>query len=65
MQDARAELGRWVDGKAVRSEVDLQVMDLLGPKTAEDLAPQPKTQEKKQKPAARDNVAKTGEISNM
>jgi len=30
---------KWADGKAVKNEVDLQILDLLGPKTEEDLAP--------------------------
>jgi len=32
---ARQEL-KWADGKAVKNEVDVQVLDLLGPKTVED-----------------------------
>ncbi|XP_052780975.1 glutamine--tRNA ligase-like [Mya arenaria] len=36
MSEARAKL-KWADGKAVKSEVDMQVLDLLGPKTAADL----------------------------
>ncbi|XP_059475258.1 probable glutamine--tRNA ligase [Neocloeon triangulifer] len=47
MQDARAKLNKWADGKALRSEVDLQVLNLLGPKTDEDLAPAPKQNDKK------------------
>jgi len=47
---------RWADGKAVKSEIDLQILDLLGPKTDEDLAPPPKAEkkkvEKKKAPAA-------------
>ncbi|XP_065340650.1 probable glutamine--tRNA ligase [Cloeon dipterum] len=39
MLDARAKLSKWVDGKALRNEVDLQVLNLLGPKTEEDLNP--------------------------
>lgn len=38
---------RWADGKAVKAEFDLQLLDLLGPKTDEDLAPPPKTEKKK------------------
>jgi glutaminyl-tRNA synthetase len=47
MQDARSLLNKWADGKALRSEVDLQVLSLLGPKTDEDLAPAPKQNDKK------------------
>lgn len=28
---------KWADGKAIKNEVDMQVLDLLGPKTAEDM----------------------------
>ncbi|KAL0274189.1 UNVERIFIED_CONTAM: hypothetical protein PYX00_006671 [Menopon gallinae] len=41
MQEVRKEL-KWADGKAIKSEVDLQVLDLLGPKTEEDKKPLPK-----------------------
>ena len=30
---------KWADGKAIKSEIDMQLLDLLGPKTEEDLAP--------------------------
>ncbi|XP_972452.2 probable glutamine--tRNA ligase [Tribolium castaneum] len=46
MQKVRAKLP-WADGKAVKSEIDVQIFDLLGPKTEEDLAPPPKTDKKK------------------
>ncbi|KAH3819313.1 glutamine--tRNA ligase-like isoform X1 [Dreissena polymorpha] len=36
LAEARAKL-RWADGKAVKNEVDMQVLDLLGPKTDADL----------------------------
>ncbi len=32
----------WADGKMVKAEIDVQVLDLLGPKTEADLAPPPK-----------------------
>lgn len=41
MGDVRKAL-KWADGKAVKSEIDVQVLDLLGPKTEADLAPPPK-----------------------
>lgn len=41
MQAVRADL-TWADGKAIKSEVDVQIFDLLGPKTEADLAPVPK-----------------------
>lgn len=37
---------KWADGKAVKSEIDVQVLDLLGPKTDADLAPLPKPEKK-------------------
>jgi hypothetical protein len=30
---------KWADGKAIKSEIDMQLLYLLGPKTEEDLAP--------------------------
>lgn len=47
MQKVRNSLP-WADGKAVKNEIDLQFVTLLGPKTEADLAPPPK-QEKKVK----------------
>lgn len=41
MQDVRKQL-KWADGKALKSEVDMQVLDLLGPKTEADKKPLPK-----------------------
>jgi len=38
---------RWADGKAIKSEMDLQLLDLLGPKTDEDLLPPVKGDKKK------------------
>ncbi|XP_049865211.1 probable glutamine--tRNA ligase isoform X2 [Pectinophora gossypiella] len=45
MQAVRADLP-WADGKAIKSEVDVQILDLLGPKTEADLAPPPKPEKK-------------------
>lgn len=39
MQDVRQQL-KWADGKAIKHEVDIQVLDILGPKTEEDKKPQ-------------------------
>ncbi|XP_053691600.1 probable glutamine--tRNA ligase [Sabethes cyaneus] len=38
----------WADGKAIKSEVDVQIFDLLGPKTDVDLAPPAKIVKKKE-----------------
>lgn len=48
MQKVRAALP-WADGKAVKNEVDVQVLDLLGPKTEADLLPAPKLIRKAEK----------------
>ena len=49
MGDVRKSLP-WADGKAVKSEFDVQVLDLLGPKTEADLAPPPKKEKKTKEP---------------
>lgn len=41
MQQARNTL-KWADGKAVKNEFDVQLLDLLGPKRDSDLVPPPK-----------------------
>ena len=37
----------WADGKAIMSTIDVEFLDLLGPKTEADLAPAPKPEKKK------------------
>lgn len=49
MQEVREKLP-WADGKHVKNEVDVQIFDLLGEKTAADLAPPPKKQKEKKAP---------------
>ena len=51
MAEVRKAL-KWADGKAVKSEIDVQVLDLLGPKTEADLAPPPKVDKKSSGQAA-------------
>lgn len=51
LQDVRSALP-WADGKAIKSEVDVQIFDLLGPKTEADLAPPAAKVKKPAKPAA-------------
>eukprot|EP00090_Calanus_glacialis_P010226 TRINITY_DN1860_c0_g1_i1.p1 TRINITY_DN1860_c0_g1~~TRINITY_DN1860_c0_g1_i1.p1 ORF type:complete len:776 (-),score=331.18 TRINITY_DN1860_c0_g1_i1:62-2389(-) len=46
MGKVRGQL-KWADGKAIKSEFELQLLDLLGPKTDEDLLPPPKVEKKK------------------
>lgn len=48
MQEVRNQL-KWADGKAVKSEIEVQIFDLLGPKTEADLKPLPKPDKKKDK----------------
>jgi glutaminyl-tRNA synthetase len=45
MQEVRQEL-KWADGKAIKNEADLQVLDLLGPKTEADFSLQIKQSKK-------------------
>lgn len=45
MHEVRQEL-KWADGKEIKNEVDLQVLDLLGPKTEADFSPQIKQSKK-------------------
>ena len=54
LQEVRSKLP-WADGKAVKSEVDVQVFDLLGPKNEVDLAPPPAKVKKAAKPAHVEN----------
>lgn len=68
MHDVRKEL-KWADGKALKNEVDLQVLDLLGPKTEEDKKPVPKpakekseAKNEKQKPVKTDGDSKGGNL---
>lgn len=46
MQEVREQLP-WADGKHLKNEVDVQIFDLLGEKTASDLAPLPKKPKEK------------------
>ena len=40
--DVRGKL-QWADTKAVKNEIDMQILDLLGPKTEEDMKKPAKT----------------------
>ncbi|GAB0098711.1 Glutaminyl-tRNA synthetase, class Ib, non-specific RNA-binding domain 2 [Sergentomyia squamirostris] len=51
MQEVRTALP-WADGKAVKNEVEVQIFDLLGPKTEADLAPVAKSEKKPKKAAS-------------
>ncbi|XP_067024139.1 glutamine--tRNA ligase-like [Acropora muricata] len=54
MAKAREKL-KWADGKAIKSEIDMQVLDLLGPKREEDMQ---KQKTKESKPSKEGKVAK-------
>ncbi|KAH8267235.1 hypothetical protein KR026_008596 [Drosophila bipectinata] len=45
LQDVRSEL-KWADAKSVKAAIDVEIFDLLGPKTEADLKPPPKQNEK-------------------
>ncbi|XP_074103417.1 glutaminyl-tRNA synthetase [Cotesia typhae] len=50
MAEIRAEL-KWASGESVKNEIGVQMIDILGPKTAEDKAPVGKNQKTKAKAA--------------
>ncbi|XP_004537348.1 probable glutamine--tRNA ligase [Ceratitis capitata] len=50
MQEVRAKL-KWADAKSVKAAIDVEIFDLLGPKTEDDLKPPPKVEKKKEKPS--------------
>ncbi|KAL9888848.1 glutaminyl-tRNA synthetase [Glossina fuscipes fuscipes] len=55
MQEVREHL-KWADGKSVKAAIDVEIFDLLGPKTEDDLKPATKTDKKKEKSKPNDNV---------
>uniref|UniRef100_A0A1B6C6I6 glutamine--tRNA ligase n=1 Tax=Clastoptera arizonana TaxID=38151 RepID=A0A1B6C6I6_9HEMI len=57
MQEVNSKI-KWADGKMVKNEVDLQILDLLGPKTEEDLLPVPKKSAKGTKVSNKNDVTK-------
>ena len=63
MSEVRNNL-KWADGKVIKSEIEIQVLSLLGPKTEEDLAPPPKVEKAakpkatKPTPGAKENLGK-------
>jgi len=57
---------KWADGKEIKAQVEIQLLDLLGPKTDADLLPPPKAEKKKadKKPAKENNdKAKTNDVN--
>lgn len=64
MQQVRNIL-KWADGKAIKNEFDVQLLDLLGPKVDADFAPaskQVKQPKDKQIKAKKPEVAKEGKL---
>lgn len=53
MQEVR-EILKWADAKSVKAAIDVEIFDILGPKTEADMRPLAKADKKKEKP-------KTGE----
>ncbi|CAL2038876.1 unnamed protein product [Caenorhabditis brenneri] len=53
----------WADGAVTKKEVDLRFLELLGPKTAEDLAPKKKEKKAEAPKAAKDNAKTNGTSS--
>ncbi|KAH8267623.1 hypothetical protein KR018_007072 [Drosophila ironensis] len=49
LQDVRGEL-KWADAKSVKAAIDVEIFDLLGPKTEADLKPPPKQADKAKAP---------------
>ncbi|KAG9336064.1 hypothetical protein JZ751_003330 [Albula glossodonta] len=62
MGEARALL-KWADGKIIKNEVDMQVLQLLGPKTEADLEKKPKApKEKAPENGKKEETALNGEV---
>ncbi|XP_078066146.1 glutamine--tRNA ligase [Mustelus asterias] len=64
MGEVRNKL-KWADGKIIKNEVDLQVLNLLGPKTEADLEKKPKTPKQKASrvtTASKDESTYNGEV---
>lgn len=49
---------KWADGKAIKNEIDIQMLDLLGPKTDADLAPVPKAPKQKANIKEKEKIVK-------
>jgi glutaminyl-tRNA synthetase len=62
MSEVRNSL-KWADGKVVKSEIDIQILSLLGPKTEADLAPPPKVEKAPKQPKAKPTKATDEESS--
>ncbi|CAJ0579634.1 unnamed protein product, partial [Mesorhabditis spiculigera] len=51
----------WADGAYVKKECDLRLLEVLGPKTEEDLAPKKKTKKEEKPKEAKPTAAKSGQ----
>lgn len=56
---------KWADGKVIKSEIEIQVLSLLGPKTEEDLAPPPKVEKAPKQPKPLKPVSNNKESTGM
>uniref|UniRef100_A0A1A9VDD8 Glutamyl/glutaminyl-tRNA synthetase class Ib catalytic domain-containing protein n=1 Tax=Glossina austeni TaxID=7395 RepID=A0A1A9VDD8_GLOAU len=54
LKDFKWEHLKWADGKSVKAAIDVEIFDLLGPKTEDDLKPSPKSDKKKDNAKASD-----------
>ncbi|XP_067614419.1 probable glutamine--tRNA ligase [Eurosta solidaginis] len=63
MQEVRGQL-KWADAKSVKAAIDVEIFDLLGPKTDEDLKPPSKTEKKKDKPTTNGNNVNVSQLTN-
>ncbi|KAM8706775.1 hypothetical protein ACLKA7_010956 [Drosophila subpalustris] len=57
MQEVRSEL-KWADAKSLKAAIDVEIFDLLGPKTEADMKPLPKQVDKQPKTNAKPEAAK-------
>ena len=62
MQEVREKL-KWADAKSVKAAIDVEIFDLLGPKTEEDMKPLAKGDKKKEKPKSSEKPANKTDAS--
>ncbi|XP_075146553.1 glutaminyl-tRNA synthetase [Haematobia irritans] len=63
MQEVREQL-KWADAKSVKAAIDVEIFDLLGPKTEEDMKPLAKGDKKKDKPKNTESKPTAGKVAN-
>nr|CAG4649950.1 EOG090X01EL [Sida crystallina] len=64
MSEVRNAL-KWADGKKVKSEIDVQLVTLLGPKTDADLAPPPKIEKPAKQPKSKPTNTDADETNDL